>query len=478
MRLTLLCCAGFFASVTLPLAAQRSLLTDSASVIIAGARAAAIDSALRSEVAKGFSGVVLVADHGTVIVRQGYGLAVRKPARAFVPSTVVQIGSNTKDFTAVDILRLQEAGKLSLHDSLAKYFKEVPPDKRGITIADLLAHKSGLPLYSGLDFEPVKRDEFIARMLKMPLLFAPGTQQKYSNVGYSVLAAIIELIVGDSYGGYTNRTLWQPLGMHDTGLLLANFDTLRLAHGYQAGEDVGTMLDKPHLDDGPPWNIRGNGGFLSTVTDMYHFYDVLFNTDRLMKPATRELKFPPDRPVALAGSDMISFFLYERDPMAGVVLIIATNGTDYAAPRAREAIAPVLGLMPMGARRGPRVGGPSPKAAGAGAVPVAFPETPAGKMAAAYLRVFNSNDTALVRRFMLDSMVPNPHEGRTIEQRLSAYRGMRGQTGGITAIAIVSSSDTEIVLKAVAGNGDDITLTVTVESAAPHRIASLRVEAE
>jgi hypothetical protein len=99
-------------------------------------------------------------------------------------------------------------------------------------------------------------------------------------------------------------------------------------------------------------------------------------------------------------------------------------------------------------------------------------------MAAAYLRVFNGNDTALVRRFMLDSMVPNPNEGRTIEQRLSGYRGMRSQTGGMTAVSVVSSAPTEIVLKVVAGNGDDITLTVTVEPKAPYRIASLRIEAE
>jgi len=478
MRLLVLFCALSLSSFS-HAAAQSSPLSDSASVILAGPRAAALDSVLRGEVAKGFSGVVLIASRGEIILRQGYGLAVRQPKRPFVPSTVVQIGSNTKDFTAVDILRLQEAGKLSTKDSLGKYFKDVPADKRGITIWDLVTHKSGLPLYSGLDFEPVTRDSFIVRVMKMPLLFPPGTQQKYSNVGYSVLAAIIEQIVGDSYGGYTNKTLWQPLGMHDTGLLLANFDTLRLARGYQGGEDNGTMLDKPHAPDGPYWNIRGNGGFLSTVTDMYHFYDVLFNTAQLLTPATRDLKFPADVPVALAGSDMISFFLYERDPMAGLVMIIATNSSDYMAPKARAAIAPLLGLPQLGGGR-QRVGGPKPKAAGAGAavVAVALPSTPAGRMAAAYLRVFNANDTAQARHFMLDSMVKNENDGRTIEQRLSGYRGMRAQTGGITAVSVVSSKETEIVLKAVAGNGDDVTLTVTVEPKAPNRIVSIRIEAE
>jgi len=421
---------------------------------------------------------VLVASGGEIILRQGYGLAVRHPKRPFVPSTVVQIGSNTKDFTTVAILQLQEAGKLSVDDSIGKYFPDVAADKRVITIGELVTHKSGLPLYSGMDFEPVTREEFIARVMKMPLLFTPGSEQKYSNVGYSVLAAVIEQISGESYGSYVNKHIWTPLGMHDTGLLLAKFDTLRLAHGYQGGEDNGTMLDKPHAKDGPYWNLRGNGGFLSTVTDMYHFYDILYNSSTLLKPATRELKFPAGAPVALAGSDMINFFLYERDPMAGMVMILATNGTEYMAPRAREAIAPLLGLPAMGGGRR-RVGGPPAAVPGAvAAKAVELPATPAGRMAAAYLRVFNGQDTAKVHRFMLDSMVPNPNDKRTIEQRLSGYRGMRAQTGGMTAVGIISSSETEIVLKVVAGNGDDVELLVSVEPKVPYRIASLRIEAQ
>ena len=471
--------AAFVALLAHPVVAQESVLRDSASVIVDGPRAAAADSALRAEEARGFSGVVLVATGGRVILRKGYGLAVRAPQRPFAPATVVQIGSNTKDFTAVATLQLQEQGKLSVHDSLGKFFPNVPADKRGITVWDLVTHRSGLPLYSGMDFEPVTREQFITRVMALPLRFAPGTQQAYSNVGYSVLAAIIEQLVNDTYGGYVNAHIWKPLGMHDTGLLLVNWDTLRLAHGYQGAEDNGTMLDKPHADNGPYWNLRGNGGYLSTVTDMYHFYDVLFNTSTLLQPATRDLRFPPDRPVALAGSDMINFFLYERDPRSGTVLVMATNWSEYPAPRAREGVAAVLGLPALGGPGRTRVGGP--KGAGEAAPPakaVTLPDTPAGRQAGAFIAMFNAGDTAAARKFMLEQETPNPNDHRTMEQRLSSYRGMRSQVGTMMPVEIVSSSPAEIVLRMRTEKGESPVLTVTVEAAAPHRISGLRIEAE
>src|SRR5215208_1906493 len=84
--------------------------------------AARLDSALRSLEAKGFSGLIRIEKDGATILRKGYGLANREERRAFDPSTVVQIGSNTKDFTMVALLQLQERGRIDLRDSLAKFF--------------------------------------------------------------------------------------------------------------------------------------------------------------------------------------------------------------------------------------------------------------------------------------------------------------------------------------------------------------------
>jgi len=104
---------------------------------------AQLDSALTAASGEGFSGVALVAKNGEIILSKGYGLANRAERIPMTPATIVQIGSNTKDFTAVAILQLMERGRLQLTDSIGKYFPNVPADKRGITINNLLRHGAG-----------------------------------------------------------------------------------------------------------------------------------------------------------------------------------------------------------------------------------------------------------------------------------------------------------------------------------------------
>jgi CubicO group peptidase (beta-lactamase class C family) len=148
-----------------------------------------LDSAMRAAEQRGFSGVVRVEKDGAVLLKKGYGLANRAERIPFSPATVVQIGSNTKDFTAVAILRLRREGRLSLTDSLGKYFPSAPSDKRNITVAQLMDHRAGFPLGLGGDFEPVGRQALIDSAMHYQLLFAPGTRESYSNTGYSLLAA-------------------------------------------------------------------------------------------------------------------------------------------------------------------------------------------------------------------------------------------------------------------------------------------------
>lgn len=99
------------------------------------------DSIMRAAEARGFSGVVSVVKDGSLVLEKGYGLANRAERIPFTPETVVQIGSNTKDFTAVSILQLQARKLLALTDSLGKFFPSAPPDKRAITVFQLLKHE-------------------------------------------------------------------------------------------------------------------------------------------------------------------------------------------------------------------------------------------------------------------------------------------------------------------------------------------------
>ena len=309
------------------------LATTTASGQTADPTAVRLDSALRALEAKGFSGVVRVDRAGATIFERGYGLANRETKTPFSPTSVVQIGSNTKDFTVVALLQLHERGKLSIRDSLAKFFPNAPADKRNITLWQLVQHTAGFPIGLGGDFEPLSRQAFVDAAMARPLLFTPGTREQYSNTGFAILAAVIEKVSGATYDEFVRDNILKPLGLKDTGLLLPGFDQKRLAHGYRGGADQGTMITKPHATDGPYWNLRGNGGMLSTVGDMHAFYTALFETDKLLRPATRDLRFNANEPIGLAGSDLVNFFLYERLPGRRIEFIVTSNTPDVRTAR-------------------------------------------------------------------------------------------------------------------------------------------------
>ncbi len=316
------------------------------------------DSVMSAAESVGFSGVVRLERDGALILEKGYGSANRGAKIPFTPATVVQIGSNTKDFTAVAILQLHERGKLMLTDTIGKFFPGAPADKRAITINQLLHHRAGFPLGLGGDFEPVSREQLISNAMKFTLLFKPGERENYSNTGYSLLAAIIEKVSGKSYDVYVRDNILSPLELRRTGFLLPGFKSTDLAHGYaRSGKDEGTMLAKAHAADGPYWNLRGNGGMLSTAGDMHVFYKALFESEKLLRASTRNIMFNPSEPIGLAGSDLVNFFLYERDPHSRTEMIIASTNAERKAPEVRRALAQVMGLpLDVGDDDGPEAG--------------------------------------------------------------------------------------------------------------------------
>ena len=223
----------------------------------------------------GFSGGAFVYKSGEPIVSRGYGMADRESGVEFNESTHFPIGSLTKQFTGAAILKLESQTDVSVDDKITQYFDRVPAEKQSITIHQLLTHSSGLPGAIGFDFAEINREEYIQEALDTELMFAPGSSYEYSNVGYSLLAAIIEQVSGVSYDEYTRTHLFEPAGMTGTGYNIASFDKDRIAHGYKAGEDWGTMLDKTWAPDGPYWHLRGNGGTHSTLVDMYRWHVAL-----------------------------------------------------------------------------------------------------------------------------------------------------------------------------------------------------------
>ena len=382
-----------------------------------------LDSTMRVAERAGFSGVVRIEKDGKTVLDKGYGLANRASKVPFTPETVVQIGSNTKDFTAVAILQLQAAGKLSMNDSLGKYFPSAPPDKKNITIRQLMNHRAGFPLGIGGDFEPFSRKLLVDSAMRTTLLFSPGARESYSNTGYSLLAAIIEQVTGKTYDVYVRDAILAPLGLRRTGFLLPGFKPNELAHGYlPKGSDNGTMLAKPHAADGPYWNLRGNGGMLSTAGDMHAFYKALFEGDKLLTKAARGDRFPPDEPVGLAGSDGVDFFLYDRFPGMRSEIIIASTNAAMKAPAIRRELGKVLGLP------NPDDGGPEQVAARPGGKPAPAAMT---NVLVELIKAINSGDAVALRRFIGANFVSEAG-GPTVDERLERISRLHESLGDIT----------------------------------------------
>lgn len=237
--------------------------------------------------ALGFSGSALVARGDSVLLSGGWGLADRESGRPWTATTPSTIGSITKPFTAAAIVTLLEAGRLSLDDSLPRFFDAVPPDKASVTVRELLTHSAGFPGAIGRDFEPIERDAFVRRALATPLLFPPGRAYEYSNVGYSLLGAIVEVVTGEGYEAYLRRAVLEPAGMARSGYRLPDSIAAEAAVGYQGGERWGTILERPWAPDGPGWHLRANGGLHASVVDLWRFARAL-DEGAIVSPAWRD----------------------------------------------------------------------------------------------------------------------------------------------------------------------------------------------
>lgn len=215
----------------------------------------------------GFSGAVLVAQNGEIILEKGYGLADKNKEIPITSATVFDVGSLSKQFTAAAILHLEKQGRLRVKDTLANFFDDVPPDKANITLHQLLTHSSGLPnyVYKG-DFAETSRQQAIMLAFDAKLKFQPGTKYLYSDTGYGLLAAIVEITSGQPFPVYLKQHLFEPAGMVHTGFYNdPQWSELPVAHGYNNRKHFGSAATRP----GPYWGLLGFGGVLTTVRDLY-----------------------------------------------------------------------------------------------------------------------------------------------------------------------------------------------------------------
>ncbi len=241
-----------------------------------------------------FSGVVLIAKDGKPVFRKAYGFANlgdRVPNRE---DTKFNMASMGKMFTAVAVLQLAQAGKLSLDGTVGAYLPDYPnADVRdGVTIRQLLTHTSGMGNFWEEHAKRAKEQfkavtDYLPLFASQPLAFKPGTSFAYSNSGYMVLGLIIERVTGQSYFDYVRAHIFAPAGMTDTDAYELDYVTPNLATGYTRSPDrPGAWMNNLYVNV-----VKGGpaGGGFSTADDMLRFANALTAFKLLDADHTRDL---------------------------------------------------------------------------------------------------------------------------------------------------------------------------------------------
>ncbi|MFK8056822.1 MAG: serine hydrolase [Saprospiraceae bacterium] len=250
-----------------------------------------IDTYLSAGISKGFSGSVLVMKESQIILNKGYGLADRENNLAYISTTVAPIGSVTKQFTAAAILKLEEYGKLKTTDRISQFFKDIPLDKEEITIHQLLTHTAGfIDQIGDSDFNEIPQKKFFKAAFSSILQNNPGEKYAYSNVGYSILARIIEVASGMDYELFLHENIFKPAGMEQTGYFFPTWKENSIAKGYAHGViNVGSMIERYQKMDKVTWSLKGHGGIHSTSEDMYKWHEALNSNTVLSQPSFERL---------------------------------------------------------------------------------------------------------------------------------------------------------------------------------------------
>lgn len=240
-----------------------------------------------------FSGSVLIAKEGKVLLNKGYGYANHEFNIKNKPTTRFRIASLTKGFTALAIMQLREQDKLHLSDALSKFISDYPRGNE-ITIKHLLTNTSGIPNHTEFeDFAKERRvfhytvSQTIETFKNKPLEFTPGDGFSYSNSNYILLGFIIEQVSGTGYAEYIEQNIFKLLNMEDSGFeepqkVISNF-----AQGYLVRNNE---VQRARFRDMS--NAHASGALYSTIEDLYKWDRSLY-TEELIGKKSLEAIFTP-----------------------------------------------------------------------------------------------------------------------------------------------------------------------------------------
>ncbi len=249
-----------------------------------------------SEITKtrSFTGSVIVTVKDKVLINKGFGKADYELNVANTSRTVHRIGSLTKQFTSMGILKLFENDSLSLDDSLSKFIPDLPAGWKTITLFHLLTHTSGIPNYFGeMDAVPVEDtykeiEKVIEMERKNPrgLNNVPGQEFRYSNFGYAMLGHVIERVSRQTFFDYLKNVIFDPLGMDQTFYDDPRMIITNRSEGYKFSDG---RLVNDALKDPAGYST---GGILSSANDLLKWLKAL-NSNAILGADTRRMMFYP-----------------------------------------------------------------------------------------------------------------------------------------------------------------------------------------
>jgi CubicO group peptidase (beta-lactamase class C family) len=268
-----------------------------------------------------FSGSVLIARAGRVLLDKGYSMANWQTNTPNTPQTRFYLGSVTKEFTAMAILILQARGKLDVRKSVCTYVKPCPPSWQPVTVHNLLTHTSGIPELDTSQLSGTSPAAWIASFDDVDLDFTPGDQFSYCSVCYQILAYVVEQVGGVPYDQFVQKNILTPLQMAETG-----FDSdfyyaqSNAANGYDGWQSDAEQLGYSGLD--PSWSfLSGSGLLYSTVNDLYRWDQALYTTALVPQKILDEAFTSYTQSSLFAGSTYGYGWFIAKSPIAGHRLI-------------------------------------------------------------------------------------------------------------------------------------------------------------
>jgi len=248
-----------------------------------------------------YDGVVLIAEGDEIVWHKAFGFADYGNSKPMQTDTRFRIASLSKQITQAAIGRLVDDGKLQFQSRLSDFLPDFP-DARRITIKHLLDHTAGIAHTNRLDWMsmsvPMSLDEIIERLADEELLFMPGIDSQYSNGGYALLAKVIEIVSGTSYGEFIEETFvdekYSSIG-HE-----AAFESVsNMAERYAPGPDYGVRVTAETYITA---NRIGGGSLYANAEDVFRFFRDS-HSGKVLEPDATSVLFerPEDGDVQITG---------------------------------------------------------------------------------------------------------------------------------------------------------------------------------